>query len=143
MSGAGFIPPIRPQEIAPPSRAIFAAMGEDNIRRLLADFYAELERSAIRAMFPRDMAAASQKSADFFIGLLGGPPYYHQRHGNPAMRARHAPFPIDMTARRVWLDCFETVLADAPTRYNFPAEHLPGFHAFLVGFSLWMVNTAE
>ena len=33
-------------------------------------------------------------------------------------------------------------LADAPARYNFPAEHLADFRAFLDGFSVWMVNTA-
>lgn len=52
------------------------------------------------------------------------------------------PFPIDEVARQVWLDCFEAVLADAVTKYDFPAEHLPGFHDFLHGFSRWMVNTA-
>jgi hypothetical protein len=25
--------------------------------------------------------------------------------------------------------------------YGFPAQHLPGFRAFLRDFSLWMVNT--
>lgn len=136
-----FVPQIRPNQIQPPSPELFSRMGEENIRRMLADFYAELEQSTIRFMFPKDMAKASEKSADFFIGLLGGPPYYHQKHGNPMMRARHLPFPIDMAARQVWLDCFETVLANAP-QYNFPAELLPQFHEFLVGFSLWMVNTA-
>jgi hemoglobin len=42
----------------------------------------------------------------------------------------------------VWLACFDSVLADAPEKYNFPAEHLPQFREFLVGFSGWMVNTA-
>jgi hemoglobin len=58
------------------------------------------------------------------------------------MRARHLPFVIDEAARQEWLACFDRVLADAPAKYNFPAEHLPGFRAFLVGFSSWMVNTA-
>ena len=88
------------------------------------------------------MVAASRKSAAFFVGLLGGPPLYHQLYGNPAMRARHMPFLIDEAARQEWLRCFETVLADAPARYNFPAEHLDGFRTFLHGFSAWMVNTA-
>lgn len=137
-----FVPPIDPREIAPPSRDIYAAMGEANIFRMLADFYAALERSPIRCMFPPDMQKASEKSAAFFVGLLGGPPLYHQRYGNPAMRARHTPFPIDMEARQVWLDCFESVLTNAPADYGFPAEHLEGFREFLRGFSLWMVNTA-
>jgi hemoglobin len=56
------------------------------------------------------------------------------------MRARHLPFSITPRARQVWLDCFERVLAGAPARYGFPAEHLAGFRAFLRDFSLWMVN---
>jgi hemoglobin len=76
------------------------------------------------------------------VGLLGGPPLYHQRYGNPMMRARHLPFVIDEAARQEWLRCFDRVLAYAPEKYHFPAEHLPGFRAFLVGFSSWMVNTA-
>ena len=127
----------------PPSRDIFAAMGQENIFQMLADFYAELEQSTIRAMFPADMEAASQKSAAFFVGLLGGPPLYHMLYGNPAMRARHMPFPIDDNAREVWLACFETVLKDAEAKYNFPAQHLPNFWHFLEEFSRWMVNKAS
>ncbi|MEM7032234.1 MAG: hypothetical protein AAF629_21975, partial [Chloroflexota bacterium] len=76
----------------------------------------------------------------FFVGLLGGPPLYHQRYGSPMLRARHLPFPIDEQARQVWLDCFDQVLDQAVEQYNFPAEHLAGFRNFLHGFSIWMVN---
>ena len=138
-----YVPPGGPPRVSAPSGEIYAAMGEDNIFAMLADFYEQLEASAIRDMFPRDMARASRKSAAFFVGLLGGPPLYHQKYGNPMMRARHMPFPIDEAARKVWLACFEAVLADAPEKYNFPAEHLPTFREFLVGFSSWMVNKAQ
>lgn len=137
-----YVPPGGPSRVNPPDPAIYAAMGADAIEQMLEDFYVELEHSWLRPMFPHDMVAASRKSAAFFIGLLGGPPLYQQRYGNPAMRARHMPFPIDEAARQEWLRCFNVVLADAPARYNFPAEHLPGFRAFLDGFSRWMVNTA-
>lgn len=137
-----YVPPGGPPRVDPPSSEIYAAMGEAAIFAMLADFYAELEGSSIRALFPQDMRAASEKSAAFFVGLLGGPPLYHQRYGNPAMRARHMPFAIDEAARLVWLDSFEAVLADAPRKYGFPAEHLPAFRAFLREFSRWMVNTA-
>ena len=137
-----YVPPGGPPRVNPPSPEIYAAMGADAITQMLEDFYAELEKSWLRPMFPADMVAASRKSAAFFIGLLGGPPLYQQLYGNPAMRARHLPFPIDETARQEWLRCFDVVLADAPARYNFPAEHLADFRAFLDGFSVWMVNTA-
>ena len=142
MERAIYVPPGGPPRVNPPSQAIYAVMGDDNIVQMLEDFYRELEGSWLRPMFADDMVAASRKSAAFFIGLLGGPPLYHQLYGNPAMRARHMPFPIDEAARQEWLRCFDVVLADAPARYNFPAEHLVGFRAFLDGFSGWMVNTA-
>ncbi|MEZ5403669.1 MAG: hypothetical protein R2729_28575 [Bryobacteraceae bacterium] len=136
-----YVPPVDPRQIAPPSREIYGAMGEENIFRMLADFYSVLERSSIRHMFPPDMRAASERSAAFFVGLMGGPPLYHQRYGNPAMRARHMPFAIDAAARDVWLECFDSVLSGASAEYGFPAEHLEGFREFLRGFSMWMVNT--
>jgi hemoglobin len=126
--------------VAPPSREIYALMGEAQIYRMLEDFYAELEQSPLRALFPADMLAASRKSAAFFVGLLGGPPQYQQRYGSPMLRARHIPFPIDEAARQEWLACFERVLANAVERYDFPAQHLEGFRIFLHEFSGWMVN---
>lgn len=138
-----FVPQMRPGDIRPPSKAIFAQMGEENVRQMLRDFYQLLGDSEIQAMFPKDLERASQKSADFFIGLLGGPALYHQKHGNPMMRARHMPFTITARARQVWLDCFEAVLADAEEKYDFPTADLPGFLEFLRGFSMWMVNSAD
>jgi hemoglobin len=138
-----YVPPIDPAQIPAPSRDIYGRMGEDNIRRMMEDLYAELERSSLRPLFPADMVAASHKSAAFFVGLLGGPPLYHQRYGNPMMRARHMAFTITPRARVEWLTCFERVLSRATERYRFPAEHLAGFRTFLHGFSLWMVNTAD
>jgi hemoglobin len=141
MERAIYVPPGGLPRVAPPSSEIYAHMGQDNIFAMLEDFYLELEQSSIRSMFPEDMMAASQRSAAFFVGLLGGPPLYQQLYGPPMMRARHLPFPIDETARQEWLACFDRVLAHAPEKYAFPAEHLPGFRAFLEGFSSWMVNT--
>lgn len=137
---AVFVPPINPREIVSPSREIYAAMGQENITRMLEDFYAELEQSSIRGMFPRDLRASAAKSALFFVGLLGGPPLYQQKYGNPMMRARHLVFPIHRAARDEWLACFERVLDRAVTNYRFPPEHLEGFREFLRGFSLWMMN---
>lgn len=143
MTRQAYVPPVDPQRITAPSREIYGAMGEAGIVRMIEDFYRELEQSSIRPLFPPDMVESSRKSAAFFVGLLGGPPLYHQRYGNPMMRARHLPFAITPRARDEWLACFERVLADAPARYGFPAQHLPGFRAFLREFSLWMVNTED
>jgi len=94
-------------------------------------------------MFPANMQESAQRSAAFFVQLLGGPAEYNERYGNPRMRARHLAFQITESARLVWLACFERVLDNATEKYAFPVEHLAGFRGFLDGFSRWMVNSEE
>ena len=136
-----YTPPSGPPQGEGPSRELFAILGQEAIFGLCADFYAELERSSIRPMFPEDMAEASRKLAMFLTPLLGGPPLYQQQIGPPRMRARHLPFVISEPERQVWLACFFRALEAAEARYGFPADKLPGFKAFLEGFSGWMVNS--
>src|SRR5690554_1732034 len=102
-----FVPPGGPPQGPGPSREIYPLMGEENIFRMLSDFYRELERSPIRHLFPQDLEGSSRRSAKFFVQVLGGPPLYAIDHGPPRMRARHLPFEIDEQARQVWLECFE------------------------------------
>jgi hemoglobin len=121
-------------------------MGEAGVTAMLRDFYRELGRSPIAHLFPSGedaLRAAADRSALFFVGVCGGPPLYATRIGPPRMRARHLPFAIDTAARRAWLDCWEPVLKGCGAKYAFPEEHLPGFRAFLDGFSAWMVNRAD
>ena len=135
-----YVPPGGPPRIPPPSKEIYPAMGEAKIFQMLEDLYVELGKSSIAEMFPKDLLAASEKSAAFFVGLLGGPPLYHQRYGAPKLRARHMPFIIDEAGRLEWLRCFDLILDQAVEKYDFPAEHLPAFRHFLHSFSTWMVN---
>lgn len=115
-------------------------MGRDNIFRLLEEVYNNLEISELRPMFPDDMRAASQRSALFFVGLLGGPPLYAELIGPPRMRQRHLPFRIDEPARQVWMQCFRKALEQSE-EFGMPADEVPGFVEFLDAFSAWMVNT--
>jgi len=134
-----YVPPAGPPQSGP-DRDIYALMGEENIFKMLSDFYAELGKSPIRGLFPPDLEEASRKSAKFFVQVLGGPPLYVIDHGPPRMRARHLTFDIDEKARQIWLDCFSRTLENAETKYRFPAQHLSGFKDFLRDFSAWMVN---
>ena len=137
-----YAPPGGPPQGPGPDKEIYGLMGEDNIFRMMSDFYRELESTEIRHLFPADMEEASKKSASFFVTLLGGPPLYFEKYGPPRMRARHLPFEIDEAARQVWLGCFDRTLQNAVVKYNFPARHLKGFKDFLRSFSAWMVNKA-
>lgn len=137
-----YTPPYGTPVATRPDPNIYRLMGEDNIREMIKDFYLKLGQSEIAGMFPRNLVKASEKSALFFIGLLGGPPLYMQKYGPPRMRARHFPFRITRHARNVWLACFEATLADSD-KYQFPREYLEDFKQFLGAFSLWMVNTED
>ena len=136
-----YIPPEGPPEDGRPSKEIYLKMGEENIFKMIEDFYLRLEKSEIRPLFPSDMAEASKKSALFFVFLLGGPPLYQQRYGHPMMRQRHLAFAIDEAVRKTWLDCFRKSLDFAVKNYRFPVEHLEEVDRFIDRFSKWMVNT--
>lgn len=83
--------------------------------------------------------AASEKQAEFLIGILGGPPVYMEKHGHPRMRARHLPFAIDEAARQEWLRCFRDALGDG-SAYNLTPEETKSLLEWLTAFSGWMVN---
>ena len=143
MGGMGrvvYTPPGGPPQGPGPDSRIYRLMGEENIFRMMSDFYKQLEKSEIRHLFPADMEEASKKSALFFVTVLGGPPLYFEKYGPPRMRARHLPFEIDEAARQVWLACFETTLEGADSKYQFPMQYLESFKQFLKSFSAWMVN---
>lgn len=126
--------------ITMPSNEIFARMGEESITRMISDFYKKLHSSSIRHVFRSQIEVGTQRSAWFFIGILGGPNLFEQNRGEPRLRSRHIPFQISNEQREVWLECFMEVLADAPAKYGFPREHLEGFKKYLTEFSKWMVS---
>ena len=136
-----YIPPNGPPQDILPNPCIYTKMGEDNIFKILEDFYLELEKTSIRPMFPEDMREASKRSAAFFVFILGGPPLYQQQIGSPRMRHRHMPFVIDEAARQVWLNTFKKILVNAEEKYQFPMEFMDEFVNYLDRFSEWMVNS--
>ncbi|MEZ4581407.1 MAG: hypothetical protein R3A10_07155 [Caldilineaceae bacterium] len=83
---------------------------------------------------------ASRESAAFFIGL-GRAARLQQLYGNPMMRARPVPFPIDDTARAAaaLLRPGACRHADRVTIFR---QNIWPVSAFLDRFSGWMVNRA-
>ncbi len=134
-----YTPPSGPPQVNAP--ALYAAMGSENLYKLSWEVYQLLGQSAIADMFPEgdELHAASQRQAEFLIGILGGPPLYMQKHGHPRMRARHLPFPIDEAARQEWLRCFRTALGDGAA-FGLSPSHSRDLMTWLEAFSGWMVN---
>jgi hemoglobin len=95
---------------------IYETIGDDGFTRLVRAFYAQVPADPILGpMYPRDdLAGAEQRLRDFLIGRFGGPPRYIEQRGHPRLRMRHAPFPIDESARNRWVMLMDRAL-DAAT----------------------------
>jgi len=134
---ANFIPPVQK-----PLPSFLEELKEEGIRDLLSRFYACLDTSAIRHIFPAkdsaEMEEAAQISADFFIQICGGPAYFNQKHGMPQMRRRHAPFTITAEGRLHWLICFEDALK--PLEGQVSENSLQSFWNYINVFSIMMIN---
>lgn len=135
---ANFIPTVQK-----PNQNFLPEVTEKGIRDLLSRFYACLDKSAIRDIFPAknsvEMQEAAQVSADFFIQICGGPAYFNQKHGMPQMRGRHVPFKITAEGRLHWLICFEEALM--PLESSVSKENLQSFWNYINVFSIMMINT--
>ncbi|CAA6824272.1 MAG: Hemoglobin-like protein HbO [uncultured Sulfurovum sp.] len=134
---ASYVPPVHK-----PNPTFLTQVTEQGMRDLLSRFYACLDKSAIRNIFPaidgKEMEEAAQTSADFFIQICGGPAYFNQRHGMPKMRQRHAPFSITAEGRLHWLICFEEALHPLESSVN--EEDLQSFWNYINIFSIMMIN---
>lgn len=79
--------------------------GDSTLRQLVDVFYARVERDErLRPMFPDDLEPGKRWQYLFLVQLFGGPMQYADERGHPRLRMRHAPFPIDETARDAWLE---------------------------------------
>jgi hemoglobin len=94
---------------------IYAAIGEDGFRRIIAAFYRQVPGDPILGpMYPaHDLAGAETRLRDFLVGRFGGPQRYIEQRGHPRLRMRHAPFPIDPAARDRWLELMGVALDEA------------------------------
>ena len=128
--------------VTKPNPAFLAEIGEEGMRALFRRFYSSLHKSPIKGLFPQseeEMMIASQHSADFFIQICGGTPYFNQNRGAPQMSRRHAPFAITPEARLHWLVLFEDALQ--PLVGKISDENMQSLWDYINVFSIWMINT--
>ena len=132
---------VKPPVIKPNPEFLIQA-GEEGIRDLFTRFYGSLHISPIKDLFPQskeEMMTASQHSADFFIQICGGTPYFNQNRGAPQMGRRHAPFAITPEARLHWLVLFEDALQ--PLVGKVSDENMQSLWNYINVFSIWMINS--
>ncbi len=84
----------------------FQKIGEQNLRKLVHDFYDHIASDPIlRPMYPMNLAPAEERLFLFLQQFLGGPETYNEMRGLPRLRQRHFPFPVDQKARTHWMTC--------------------------------------
>ena len=117
---------------------IFAAIGEDGFRRLIAAFYRQVPGDEVLGpMYPtHDLAGAEQRLCDFLIGRFGGPQRYIEQRGHPRLRMRHMPFAVNPAAGARWLQLMANALDEA----RLPAEVDAYLREFFDGVSAMLVN---
>ncbi len=87
--------------------------GETTIRNIVDAFYPKvLAHPLLAPIFPDDMEPLIEKQFQFLTQFFGGPSLYTDKHGNPMMRARHAPFPITRERADAWLECMQRTLEE-------------------------------
>lgn len=117
---------------------VYAAIGEDGFRRLIAAFYRQIPGDDIVGpMYPaHDLSGAEDRLRDFLIYRFGGPANYIAQRGDPRLRMRHLPFAIDQRARDRWVQLMGRALAEA----QLPAEPEAVLRQFLEGMASFMIN---
>lgn len=134
---------VRPN-VAKPHPGFFHEVGEERFRKLVNDHYESIKTSSIAFLFPvfddEDFAQAQKHAADFLIEISGGPDYFTQTRGAHQMVGRHAPFRIDESGRRAWLELYIPLLT-ALVDEGIKEEYIQSFWDYLNIFSMWIVNT--
>ncbi|HXA56798.1 MAG TPA: globin [Candidatus Acidoferrum sp.] len=117
---------------------LYAMIGEDGFARLVGAFYRQVPQDDILGpMYPEDdLHGAEERLRDFLIGRFGGPQRYIERRGHPRLRMRHAPFPIDQSARDRWIHLMNNAFAEAAL----PAEAEQVLRDFLGNTATFMIN---
>jgi len=98
--------------------SFLAAGGEAGLRKLVDEFFDEMERApearGILRMHPSDLAVSRDKLARFLCGWLGGPHRYTEKYGRIRLPHAHAHLPIGEAERDAWLGCMMRAIARQP-----------------------------
>ena len=126
-----------PSETVSPEQ-IYHLLGEEGLTRLISVFYRQVPQDDILApMYPEaDLAGAERRLRDFLIFRFGGPSHYIEQRGHPRLRMRHAPFPIDQSARDRWVSLMERAIDQAA----FPASVAEALRAFFYDVATFLIN---
>lgn len=118
---------------------VYNLIGESGIAQLVEAFYRRVpDDSILGPMYPpHELAEAEHRLRDFLIYRLGGPQRYIEQRGHPRLRARHAPFRINQSARDRWLQLMTEAMVEAVL----PMEAEQFLRAFFDSMSTFLINS--
>jgi len=121
---------------------LYEALGLEKIIELSKAFYRRVDADPdpeFRGMFPSNLEDAVQNQYEFFVQRLGGPQLYSQRKGHPALRQRHAAFPITLEFAQHWLAHMEAAMEEVAI----PEPYRPALREFFRHTAEFLVNRPE
>ncbi len=97
--------------------------GEEKVRDIARRFYDAMETHEPALAAVHRLTAegkvhpdARENFALFFIGWLGGPQTYVERHGHPRLRMRHAKVAVTTAMRDAWMRAMGRALDECEVR---------------------------
>ena len=127
-----------------PGQSFFDAVGgHPTFTRIVRSFYAGVAADPILGpMYPaHDLDGAAERLTLFLEQYWGGPTTYSEERGHPRLRMRHAPYPVDDTARQHWLANMRLALDAAMAEHGLNPLLEKELWGYLVGAAQAMVNS--
>lgn len=120
------------------AQALYARVGgRDFFVGLVDRFYEGVAiDEVLRPMYDEDLAPAKQRLVAFLSQYFGGTAEYEELRGSPMLRARHLRFPIDETAKDIWL----VHMGEALDRSEIPAADREALWRYFVAGANFFVN---
>lgn len=118
-------------------QTLYDQIGEDNILKLVDDFYEEVEKDElIRKLYPEDLLPAKNRLKLFLIQSLGGRQTYTDERGHPMLRRRHFQWKIGEKEATHWLKHMHKALEKA----TFSEELKDAYWNYVYKAALHMIN---
>jgi hemoglobin len=117
---------------------LYSIIGEQGFTRLVAAFYRRIPTDDILGPLysKKDLSGAEARLRLFLIQRFGGPDHYSQQRGHPRLRMRHAPFPVNSSARSRWL----SIMGEALAETNLPADATAMLRRFFEDSATFLIN---
>jgi truncated hemoglobin YjbI len=97
---------------------LYKKLGEETFWKLSRTFYERVyndDQKWFKNIFKnRSMEEAIQNQAEFFMQRMGGPAYFSERKGHPALIGRHMQFNMSEKAAERWLYHMKAAISETP-----------------------------